>query len=49
MSYLSVDLSGMLGLLWFLLGLGEISYLVEIDVKGDLSHALVMRLLLPYG
>lgn len=49
MSYLSVDLSGMVSLLWFPLGLGGVSYSVQIDVEGDLFYALVIGLLLPYS
>jgi hypothetical protein len=48
-SYLGVNLSSILGLFWFPLSLRGISYSVEIDVEGYLSHALVIGLLLPYS
>jgi hypothetical protein len=44
-----VDLFGMSDLLQFSLDPGGRSFSVEIGVYGDLSHALVMGLLLPYG
>lgn len=49
MSYLGVDLSGVSSLIQFSFGLRGRFYSVEINVDGDLSLALVMGLLFPYG
>jgi len=46
-SYLGVDIVGMSDLIQFPLGPKGRSFSKEISVKGNLSHALVMGLLLP--